>query len=371
MNYRFYNPTKVHFGPGKLEELGQLAISYGKTCLMVTTENTFPLNALYDRVKSILTQVGIQVYHFDQVKPNPSVEIVENGIEYLKACQADFVLAVGGGSSIDTAKSIALLSEAKLDWPYIFSTYTSPFEDYPSLGKMPLIAVPTTAGTGSEVTQAAVLSQGDEKLTIFHQDNYSSEAILDPELLLTLPQRLTAATGFDAFCHAFESYISSNASDMSDMYALEAMRTVIDVLPKAIKDPKNISYRTRLMKAQYLAGVALANGGAHAPHPLSEIIGGITHMSHGEALALVFPEFVEAVYDQHQERFDRVADIFGKPLKEGILSLLMAIDLYKTKADYQVTDDQVKSIVNHPVLGFLPFANKATLKNILERSFDR
>jgi len=354
-----------------LNQLGKIAKPYGDKCLLVTTEDVFPLNQLFEKVKALLNQSGIEVYHFDQVIPNPTVEIIESGIETLIECKVDFVLAVGGGSSIDTAKTIALLNESERNWNELFNKYNDPFGQYESLCDMPLLSIPTTAGTGSEVTQAAVITMGHEKNTIFHPSNYSNEAILDPELLLTLPSRLTAATGFDAFCHAFESFISQKASPLSEMYSFDAMKKVVEVLPKAIKSPENLSYREDLMFAQMQAGIALANSGASAPHPLSEIIGGIAHVSHGEALALVFPEFVEVFYNDNKKKFDQVSELFNKPLNEGIIDFLKEIDLYNTKATYGISKEQEELLINSPILGYLPFGSKETLQSILIESFNR
>ncbi|MCH4886446.1 iron-containing alcohol dehydrogenase [Acidaminobacter sp. JC074] len=371
MTYRFYQPTKIHFGCGQVNNVGDIVKRYGNKCLLVTTEDAPPLNDLYKRVKEILRDSGIDVWHFDKVKPNPTVDIVEAGIRALDACNADLVLTVGGGSSIDTAKSIALLRGQNLDWDYYFDNLDNPFGDYEKLGDMPLVSIPTTAGTGSEVTQAAVISKGDDKRTIFHPDNFSKEAILDPELLLTLPRSLTASTGFDAFSHAFESYVSSNSTPLSEMYAFEAMKIILDVLPRAVEMPGEIKYRQALMRAQMLAGTALANGGAHAPHPLSEIIGGITHISHGEALALIYPEFIHVFKDEHAQKFDRLGDLFEGDLESGVKSFLESIGLYRKFDDYQVSKDQKDQIMTCPVLGFLPFGSKEKLQSVIEKSYNR
>lgn len=371
MKFNFYQPTRLHFGNGKLNDLGEIVSKHGKKCLLVTTIDEPPLKGLYDRAKSLLELSGVEVIHFDEVEPNPTVEIVETGIQLFNDNGCDVVLAVGGGSSIDTAKTIALLHETDLNWPSIFDTYDDPFVNYEPLGSVPLISVTTTAGTGSEVTQAAVITSGDEKRTIFHPDNFSTESILDPELLLTLPPRLTAATGFDAFCHAFESYVSQRGTIMSELYAMKAMAIIVDVLPKAVMEPKVIEYREDMMLAQMYAGIALANGGASAPHPLSEIIGGITHISHGEALALVFPEFIEVYSKKHGEKFEHVENLFGQSLSEGVVNLLKSIQLYKTKEDYNITEDQLNAILTCPVLSFLPFGSKEELVAVLEKAFNR
>lgn len=380
MNIFFNIPTKLHFGVNKIASLGDIANKYGEKCLLVTTKNEPPLEGLFSKVKSILNNKKIEVIHFDEVIPNPATDIIEKGIKILQENNIDFVVSLGGGSSIDTAKIICLLSESdEIDWPHIFQTYHNPHGQYLPLSKkyIPHIAVPTTAGTGSEVTQAAVITSGDDKNTVFHPLNYSDDAILDPNLLVTLPKKLTASTGFDAFSHAFESYIHPAASLFSELASIEAIKTIKEYLVKSVKDLKNVDYRKQLLYAQTLAGVGLSNAGASAPHPLSEIIGGITGISHGEALALVFPEFLRRQWHLNTTKFATVARIFDGALEtvsdreaaaklgDLIEQFLKEIELFYRFEDYHVTKKQFDDIVNCPILGFLPFGSKADLQRII------
>lgn len=380
MNVSFNVPTRLHFGVGKIENLAEIAREYGEKCLLVTTKNTPPLDDLYSKIKDILSSSNFDIIHFDEVVPNPTTKIVEKGIRLLQENNIDFVLSVGGGSSIDAAKIICLLNESKvIDWAHLFNTYNNPHTNYEPIYKksIPLIAVPTTAGTGSEVTQAAVISMGNDKNTIFHPLNYPSDAILDPELIATLPKKLTASTGFDAFAHALESYINPVASPFSELVSLEAIKCIKEYLAKSVTDLKNIDYRQKLLYAQTLAGIGLSNAGAAAPHPLSEIIGGITHISHGEALALIFPEFLRRQYKLNTSKFATIARIFDENLntmsdKEAATKLgdiieqfLKDIDLFYRFEDYNVTTEQFDAIVNCPILGFLPFGSKEDLQRIV------
>lgn len=382
--FNYYQPSKVHFGRGRLEELPSIADKYGKKCLFVTTPNVAPLDGLFNRVRIMLEKNGFEVVHFDKVEPNPTVELVEEGFELANKENVDFVLAVGGGSSIDTAKIIALTHGLeKLDWNYLFSTYTNPFTQYEKLSnkELPLLAVSTTSGTGSQVTQAAVISRGVEKNTIFHPNNFSNECIVDPELMLTLPPRLTAATGFDAFTHAFESYINPSASVITEIQAEKAMELVVQYLPKSVEDGSNIDYREMLAIADTFAGSSLANAGAAAPHPLSEIIGGVTHISHGEALAVVFPQFANKVWERNIVKFAKVARIFNnelvdvkdsvaaEKLGEEITKFLRVIGLRTRLTEFNVTEEQLNEIVACPVLGFLPFGSKEELVSIIRESY--
>ncbi|KPI48608.1 alcohol dehydrogenase [Clostridioides difficile] len=380
----FYQPSRINFGQGTLSELPRIIGKYGKKCLLVTTPNVEPLDKLYERVRLDLTGKGIEVVHFDKVQPNPTVELINEGFELAKKESVDVVLAVGGGSSIDTAKILALtFGLEKIDWDYMFSTYTNAFKIYDKVSEkeLPLIAVSTTSGTGSQVTQAAVISRGSEKNTIFHQNCFSRECIVDPELMLTLPERITASTAFDAFTHAFESYINPNANDFTEIMSEKSMELVVNYLPKVMEEKNNIEYRTKLAVADTLGGSSLANAGAAAPHPLSEIIGGVTHIPHGEALAIVFPAFTEKFCDNNIAKFAKVARIFNKKLenvedneaakalKNEIESFLKNVGLKTKMSEFNVTREQLEEIISCPVLGFLPFGKKEDLVEILEKSY--
>ncbi|MBU5593007.1 iron-containing alcohol dehydrogenase [Clostridium sp. MSJ-4] len=378
--FNYYQPTKIHFGASRLNELGEICKKYGKRCLLVTTADA-PLQSLYNRTKKILESANIEVFHFDKVEPNPKVEIVQEGFHMLKKNPVDFVLAVGGGSSIDTAKAIAFTNGLeKIDWEDIFNKFSSPFEDYPSYSNtiLPLISVPTTSGTGSQVTQAAVITKGDEKITFFHQDLFSKECIIDSELTLTLPPRITASTGFDAFTHAFESFINKRASLFSSMDSLKAMELVIENLPKVMKDPSNIEYREKMSMADTLAGRALANSGAAVPHPLSEIIGGISHVSHGEALAVVFPPYIKQSFKENKEKFNRIAQLFNPNIEldnednvlyNYICELLEIIGIRKKLSDLGVKEEEFEKILKSPILNHLPFGSREYLEGILKETF--
>lgn len=385
MSINFSIPTNIHFGIDKIKDLPTIAKAYGSNCLLVTTNSRHlsDLDNLYEEIKKGLSENDINIIHYRDVSPDPTVEIVEKGIKLLQDNDIDFVLAVGGGSSIDTAKSICLLNDLdEINWSSIFSTYTSPHENYKPISNkyIPLISVATTAGTGSEVTQAAVLSMGEEKNTIFHPLNYSDHAILDPKLLVSLPKKLTASTGFDAFCHAFESYINKSASIFSELASIEAIKAIKDYLIKSTLDLTNVEYRSKLLYAQTLAGIGLSNAGAAAPHPIAEIIGGIGNISHGESLALIFPEYLQSSYKDNIIKFAKVSRIFNEELElqsdmeaasqlgSIIKNLLIDLNLYFTFDDYKITDRQFSNIINCPILGFLPFGSKEELQEIIVNS---
>ena len=388
-SFNFFIPTRIRFGAGRLNEIGKIATNYGKKCLMVSSPDMEPLKTLHSRIKKILSGENIDVVHFDGVVPNPTIESVEEGLMLARKHRVDCVLGVGGGSSMDTAKLIALLfsGSGTPNWEETFSKYSNPFESYGTpVDTLPLIAVTTTSGTGSNVTQAAVVtdSKKEEKVTVFHQKNFPEVSIVDPELMLSMPIRGTAATGFDVFAHAFESYLGDKTSPLTEMMSLEAIKLVADNLPKVVLDPSNIEYRTKLAWADTLAGICLANGGADIPHPLSEIIGGICpRISHGECLALVYPDFLRYKKMSAIEKFATVikkidpkfADVPNHEAANefcvGMDKFLKKINLWASLKDYNVTEEEYSKIIENPVLRFLPFAPEDELKKIMAASYNR
>ncbi|NMD38869.1 MAG: iron-containing alcohol dehydrogenase, partial [Christensenellaceae bacterium] len=270
-NFNFFSPTRIIFGKNKIEDLGNIAARYGKKCMLVTTNKNEPaLKDLYVKAINILESANIAVLHFDEVLPNPPIDIIEKAIALANENNIDFLVGLGGGSSIDTAKSISIFHEVdKINWSEAYQKYTSPFTMYEKISskKIPLIAIPTTAGTGSEVTQAMMVSEyeNNEKNCIFHNEAYPEVALIDPTLCLTIPKRLTAATGFDAFCHAFESYLRDEASDITKAFGIIAIKDIINTLPKLVNDLGNYEYRETMSKAACFAGISLANAAATLP----------------------------------------------------------------------------------------------------------
>lgn len=371
---KYYQPTQLIMGEKTADKIGSLIGNSHNHVLLVSTDDQV-LMPLYDQVKKSLKEAGLKLTHFDGVKPNPTVSSIEDALLLVEGKDIDAILAVGGGSSMDSAKAIALkhaLSETS--WDHLFEAYDSPWLESEGLNDvLPIYALPTTSGTGSQVTQAAVLSQGKDKLTLFHNDLFVKVAILDPNLTKTLPKRLTSATAFDAFTHAFESYISERASVLSKHDSLKAMSLIIEYLPKVLKEPDNLEYRFQLMMADTLGGRALSNAGAHIPHPLSEIIGGISNGMHGELLAAVYPSFIKHQTDKFKEEFQTIARLFDQSADENdlyhlIKTFLCDIDCNPSIQDF-VNEAEWDKIYHHPVLKVLPFGDETLLQKILKDAY--
>jgi alcohol dehydrogenase class IV len=313
-DFNNFQPTEIRFGWGRLKEVGEVVAKYGKRCLLVTVPSFPALEPIFEKVKTLLKDAGVEVEHFDGVIPNPTTENVTAGTKVAKDHKADVVLGVGGGSSMDTAKAIAV--EATHDgtcWDYIFSSETQPTEK-----TLPIITVTTTAGTGSQVTQVAVVTNTAEKYksALYNPIIYPKVGLVDPQLTLTVPEHVTASTGFDVLCHAFESYVGVNSTPYADMLAEEAIRLVAKYLPTAVKDGSNKEARSAMAWADTLAGLCIANAGVTLPHGMGMAIGGLyPHVMHGEALAVTYPEFTRYTYNSAIKQFATFGRILNSALE--------------------------------------------------------
>lgn len=372
-------PTQIRFGAGRINELKSICPKYGKRCLLVSRPINGSQKATYEKIANILSDTGVTLFHYDKVVPNPTIEGVEEGVAAAVKHNVDFVLGVGGGSVMDSAKLIAFLhhKEAKVNWEDAMNTYDHPFEyaKTPS-SSLPFIAVSTTSGSGSQCTQAAVVSDLKQKtkITLFHSNLFPKVAIIDPELMLTVPANVTAATGFDAFTHAFESFLGGRTSPQTEAMSLQVIEAVFKYLPKVIETPADLESRTHMAWADTLAGMCLANGGADLPHPLGEIIGGICpRISHGETLAIVYPEFLKYKSQIAGEKFDKVEKLLNSGNEQvTLLSLVKKlfdqVNLTDALSRAALSEDELSLISNHPLLSHLQPENSEKIKNIMNKS---
>ncbi len=312
MKFNYFQPTELLFGRGRVEELGGIARRFGTRTLLVTTQETAELRAQYQRVKSILAEAGVETAHYDGVVPNPTVESISKGAKLARESGAQSVIGLGGGSSMDSAKAIAVeATHEGSSWDYLF--YRNP----PTAATLPIIAVSTTSGTGSHVTQVAVITNAAarDKSAIYHANIYPRVALVDPELMVTVPGHVTACTGFDVFCHAFESTLHPNCGPLVKTMAWEAIDRVAAWLPKALEDGQNLDAREAMAWADTLAGYCIASAGVTLPHGMGMALGGMyPHIAHGLALALVYPAFTRFTWQSAIPGFARLARAFDTSL---------------------------------------------------------
>ena len=311
-NFGYYVPTEVVFGCGRVAEVGELAKRFGTRALLVTVPEFEAVHGLYEKVKNSLRDAGVEVFHFDGVVPNPTTDVVSAGARTAKQEKVQVVIGLGGGSSMDTAKAIAVeASHEGTAWDYLY--YKTP----PTDKTLPIIAISTTAGTGSQATSVAVVTNSakKDKSALSNRNLFPRIAVVDPEVTATMPASVTAQTGFDAFCHNFESYLSVRASAMVEALALDAIRRVIEYLPRAVGDGTDMEARTQMAWVDTLGGFTNACAGTTLPHGLGMQIGGhCPQVTHGQALAAVYPSFTRYTRPAAVGKFAAVARVFDPAL---------------------------------------------------------
>ena len=280
----FPKPT-LFSGPGSSLELCEAIAQMGTRRVLIVTDATLVKIGLIDGMQAKLAELGIENFIYDGIEPDPTIDQIEAGFEMLKKHDCEAILAVGGGSPIDAAKVIA--ARATNDKPIrkmegLFRVFHA---------TLPLYAVPTTAGTGSEVTIAAVVSDPERKskFAIIDPKLVPTMAALDASLMTGLPPAITATTGMDALTHAVEAYISVNALPDTDRYALAATRLVMKNLPLVMEDGQNLEARQRMSMASYYAALAFTRAGVGYVHAISHNFGAYYHTPHGFANAVVMP----------------------------------------------------------------------------------
>ncbi len=313
-NFNFYLPTRISFGWGRVNEIGKIVARNGKRCLLVTVKSFPAMKSVFEKVKKLCKDAGVEIFHFDGVIPNPTTECINEGSKIAAENGIDIVLGVGGGSSMDTAKGIAIGATHEGDiWDYRLGE-----KRVQSNKILPIIAVPTTGGTGSEVTTMAVLKHPEVKFKSALADwsLMPCVSIIDPELTMTVPPHITASTRFDAFCHSFETYINKNSSELIDLYTLDSIKKVIKYLPIAVKDGTNREAREALAYAAMLGGLSITTIGTTLPHGIGMAIGGhVPNIMHGESLAIMYPEVNRFTWKYAISKYSIVGRLFNPDLE--------------------------------------------------------
>jgi len=308
--FEFKLPTKIKFGVGITAQLGMMLKDMGYKKVFVGTGSFLVTTPVIDAVKSSLEHAGLPYEVYSDMKPDPTIEQVDAASEALRKSGADVVVAVGGGSSIDTSKAICMLQ-----------THEGSVRDYLFGGSksvvnpvMPLIVIPTTAGSGSEVTASSVISdvQNEIKLSVTHENLIPKLALIDPMLHVGLSPFITATTGMDALTHAIEAYVSLNAEPITDALALQTIKMVADNLRIATADGSNVEARSNMAVASTIAAAAFMNGGLGVVHGIAQAMGGVAHIAHGTANALILPYAMKRNCVGNLEKFKNIAVTMGE-----------------------------------------------------------
>jgi 1,3-propanediol dehydrogenase len=303
---QFLAPSAIFYGPDSLEEAQTKVAELGTRALLVTDKIMEELKYVA-KVKKILAASNLDAVVYSEVNQEPNDQHVSKGVSLYQQKQCDFIIALGGGSPIDAAKAIGAML-----------TNSGSISDYMGLGKIknaipPLVAIPTTAGTGSEVTQYTIINDtaNDVKMLIGSPELIPEVAIVDPLLTLSVPAEVTAATAVDALTHAIEGYTSVKHQPLTDTLALSAIERIANYLEQAYVDGSNIKARSQLMLAAMEAGMVINNSSVTLVHGLSRPIGALFHLAHGISNAVLLGDCLEYASEGNPERFAKVAQKLG------------------------------------------------------------
>lgn len=315
MSYIWNIPTKVLFGPGQLNHLHEETMPGKKALVVISNGKSARVNGYLDRVLNELTTAGAVHVLFDKIEANPLENTIQQGVEMARREQCDFIVGLGGGSVLDSATVIAAVAPQPTGRVWDYAASGTGGKKPLTVPSLPYIEITTSAGTGSEVDAWGVVSKPDTKEKIGFKGDYPSLAIVDPELMLTVPPKFTAYQGFDALFHSLEGYISLFCNEAAAMVELEAIRNVAQSLPIAVKDGSNIEARTKMAFANTMSGYSMELSSCTSEHAMEHALSGFHHeLPHGAGLIMISPAYFRYFVEKHvcDDRFITMAKALGK-----------------------------------------------------------
>ncbi len=286
-SFHQFIPTRLYFGRGEIQQLGKIQLPGTKALIVISAGTSMRRFGYLDTVTELLRKQGVESVIYDKILPNPIKEHVMEAAALCRAEGCDFVVGLGGGSSIDSAKSIAIMACNEGDyWDYVCGG--SGRGKTPAGGALPIIAVTTTAGTGTEIDPWTVVTHNNEKVGYGIEATFPVVSIVDPELMLSVPAHLTAYQGFDAFFHAAEGYIASCATPISELYSLKSIELIYKSLPTAVADGSNVEARSDVALANTLAGMVESTSSCTSEHSLEHALSAFhPELPHGAGLIAI------------------------------------------------------------------------------------
>jgi len=357
-NLSCHLPVKVIFGTGKLKELGDYVKQYGDKAFLAIDPYLEKIG-IAEEVITLLEKSSIETTKYTDIDPNPVCFGVDEAAQIAKEEGVKVIIGIGGGSTLDFAKGVAIMATHNGEaWDY--TERTDHEVKRPTEKTLPIITIPTTSGTGSEVTLYSVLNNPKikEKSTIFSVKIFPKVSIVDPELMYSMPPRLTALTGIDALSHAIESYINIHANSYSKMLAIESIKLVTNYLPAAVANGKNEEARSQVAWASTLAGMAIAHVGTVLPHALGQPVSGFCGAPHGATIACCLAKVLEFSFVADFKRFAEVAETMDPtikhlPLREKALQssrlvqrLLKDVDIEVGFSDFGLKEDDIDKVTD-------------------------
>ena len=360
IKFNYNAPVNLIFGRGRSNEIGTEVAKYGVKALIVTGRNSTKKTGLLDKAIALLKEAKVAYEIFDKVDQNPLTTVVYEGVEVIKETNCDVVLGIGGGSIMDAAKAIAFAFKNPGDISdYIFGIKQGD-------QALPIVLVPTTAGTGSEGNCFAVLTNPETKDKKSLRTNciIAKASIVDPELMTTMPKGIIASVGFDALCHNIEAYLSKTGQPLTDMKALYGIKLLSENLIKVYNDPSDVEAWESVTLASTLGGMVIGVAGVVAPHGMEHPVSGLHDVVHGKGLAALMPVILDMSWESEPEKFAQISKLLGgtgaKDCGEAVRKLLTSINLRVTLKELGVLEKDIEwmaqncmkvskpSMINHP-----------------------
>lgn len=356
MNFNFNNPTDLYFGAGSLNKLGSLSLPGKKAMVLISNGKSTKVNGYLDRTLEQLKIAGVETAIFDKIMENPLKEVIMEGGAFARENNCDFIVALGGGAVIDSSSAIAAMATNEGDlWDYVFG---GTGKGKPLVNKgLPIVAIATTSGTGSEMNGFGVISNLETKEKIGFGDPSLTPviAIVDPELMTTVPQKYTAYQGFDALFHNTEVMMSKGINIMSEAIALSAIESITKYLPIAVKDGKNIEAREHIAYGSTMAGITMQLTSTTAQHSMEHSMSAHHHnLPHGAGLIMISKAFAEFFIEKHacDEQFIKMAKAMGiknadkaSDFITALVNLQEACGVSELKmSDYGFTPDEAMTL---------------------------
>jgi alcohol dehydrogenase len=359
MNFNYYVPVRILFGRGQLNNLHQQTLPGKKALIVISSGKSIRANGYLDQLEGQLDKAGVSYVVFDKVMPNPMLKHVTEGAALAKAEHCDFIIGFGGGSSIDSAKAIAVMATNDGNyWDYVGagSGKGKPVKNKP----LPIVAITTTAGTGTEADPWAVITKEDtnEKIGSGWDCTFPFLSIVDPELMVSIPPALTAYQGFDALFHSTEGYLNTTANVMSDLFALKAIESIGANLDNAVADGKNLDARDNVALANTLSGIVESVSGCISEHSLEHALSAFhPNLPHGAGLIMISKAYYTffAKSGSCDNRLIKMAQALGKTDASKPMDFVDAlVDLQRRchvdqlkMSDYGITREELPEIVKN------------------------
>lgn len=310
-NFSYYMPTRIFFGAGSVKKLSRAPLPAGRGLLITGGSSTTKLGYV-DKVCAALAEAGHEMTVYRDVQPNPTIENVRECAAIAREQECTFIVGLGGGSSIDTAKAAAVMATNDGDWwDYVYggSGKGQKIKNQP----LPIVAITTTAGTGTEADPWTVVTNGEEKIGGGNDKTFPTLSIVDPDFMMTVPPHLTAYQGFDALFHACEGYLATIASPVSEMYSLKAIELIGKSLPRAVQDGSDAEARADVALANTLAGFVESLSSCTSEHAIEHAMSGFhPKLPHGAGLIMISLEYYKLFADVCADKFAHMAHALGR-----------------------------------------------------------